>query len=391
MRIVYFDCFAGISGDMTLGALLDAGADEGQFRRELGKLKRVEFDLRISKVVKNGIQATDVTVIPKGDESHRRLDDVSAIIQSSDLSDKVKARSIDVFRRLAEAEGTVHGTTPEEVHFHEVGAVDAIVDIVGASILLEILGIEQVVCSPLPIGRGFVETAHGKIPLPAPATVELTKGIPIYPAGVEGELVTPTGAAIVRTLASSFGEAPTMTVQAVGYGAGKSEFPFPNVLRVLVGESADADLPSVERVSVVETNIDDMNPEFYEPVFDKLFAAGALDVYLTPVHMKKTRPGTLLSAICPVGRTNDIAEIILSETTTFGVRISTASRRCLERKWETVRTKYGDVRIKLGFMGDRLVSASPEYEDCKKAAESHGVPIRRVYDAAIAAYGARPG
>ena len=387
MRIAYFDCFAGISGDMTLGALLDAGADEAQFRRELGKLRGIEFDLRVSKVLRNGIQATDVQVLTSDEHPHRGLKDISDIISSSGLSESVKARAADIFRRLAEAEAAVHGTSPEEVSFHEVGAVDAIVDIVGAAIGIELLGIERILCSPLPMGRGFVETAHGKIPLPAPAALELLKDVPIYSAGIEGELVTPTGAAIVRTLASGFGDMPSMSVQAIGCGAGKTEFPFPNVLRILVGEaSAEAALPATDRVSVVETNIDDMNPEFYDLIFDRLFKAGALDVYLTPVYMKKNRPATLLSVVCPIERTDDIVHTILTETTTFGVRISRAYRRCLERRWETVTTSFGEVRMKIGMIGGAKVTTSPEYEDCREAAEAHGVPVRQVYEEAVARY-----
>ena len=386
MKIAYFDCFAGISGDMTLGALLDAGADEAKFRQELAKLQGIRFDLEIARVVRNGIQATDVRVLTDEGRHYRRLKDITKIINSSALSEAVKAQAIGIFRRLAEGEGTVHGTGPEEVHFHEVGAVDAIVDIVGASIGIELLEIEQVISSPLPMGSGFVEAAHGKIPLPAPATVELLRGVPVYSAGIEGELVTPTGAAIIRTLASGFGGIPSMTVRSIGYGAGKSEFPFPNVLRVLVGEAKSEAAVPTDRVSVVETNIDDMNPEFYDLVFEKLLAAGALDVYVTPIVMKKCRPAALLSAICPVDRANDVAGIILRETTTFGVRISQADRRCLERKWETVTTKFGEIRMKVGLLDGEPVTASPEYEDCRKAAETHGVAVRKVYEEAVAEY-----
>jgi len=391
MRVAYFDCFAGISGDMTLGAVLDAGVDEARFREELGKLEGVEFDLEVSKVVKQGIQATDVRVITGHEDHHRNLKDVSEIINSSSLSDAVKARAIEMFRRLAEAEGAVHGTSAEEVHFHEVGAVDAIVDIVGSAIGIELLGVEEVFASPLPMGHGFVEVAHGKIPLPAPATVELLKGAPVYDAKIEGELVTPTGAAIIRSLATSFGEMPSMKVESIGYGAGKTEFPFPNVLRLMIGEcccpSDVSDLSDLsDRVSIIETNIDDMNPEFYDSVMERLFKAGALDVYLTPIYMKKNRPANLLTAICPHEKTAEVSRTILEETTTFGVRISTASRLCLERKWETVSTKYGEIRIKIGLIDGEVVTTSPEYEDCRKAAEAHGVPVKRIYDEAAAAY-----
>lgn len=388
MKIAYFDCFAGISGDMTLGALLDAGADESLFRRELEKLQGIEFDLRIDKVNKNGIQATNVEVVIGEQHHHRRLRDVVEIISASALSDAVKSRAIGIFRRLAEAEGTVHGISPEEVHFHEVGAVDAIVDIVGASVGIELLGVERIVASPLPMGHGFVEAAHGRIPLPAPATVELLKGVPVYPTNVEGELVTPTGAAIVRTLASEFGGMPPMSIHSVGYGAGKADFPFPNTLRVLMGEMSE-ELPQSHEVSIVEANIDDMNPEFYDSVFERLFKAGALDVYLTPIQMKKSRPATLLSAICPAERVDEVARTILAETTSFGVRISHAERRCLDRRWETVATKYGEVRVKIGMLDGEPVTASPEYEDCRKASEACGVPVRRVYEEAVSVYHGR--
>jgi len=382
MRIAYFDCFAGISGDMVLGAVLDAGADEARFRQELARLA-IEFELQVSKVVKNGIEATDVRVIVPHEHHHRRLNDIKALIESSDLSQTVKTRSTAIFQRLAEAEGAVHGTSPEEVTFHEVGAVDAIVDIVGSAIGMELLGIEEVFCSPLPMGHGFVEAAHGKIPLPAPATVEILKCVPVYDAGIQGELVTPTGAAIIRTLATEFGDMSPMTLQATAYGAGKTEFPFPNVLRLMIGES---DGLYHERVAIVETNIDDMNPEFYDTVFERLFKAGALDVYLTPIYMKKNRPANLLTAICPIEKKDDISQVILTETTTFGVRISIASRRCLERRWETVTTRFGDIRIKIGLMGDKQITASPEYEDCRKAAEAHDVPVRTVYQEALRSF-----
>jgi len=390
MKIAYFDCFAGISGDMVLGAVLDAGVDEARFRQELAKLP-IEFDLQVSKVVKQGIQATDVRVIVPKEHHHRRLNDIKGLIEAADLSDAVKARSIAVFHRLAEAEGTVHGINPEEVTFHEVGAVDAIVDIVGSAIGLELLGIEEVCASPLPMGHGFVEAAHGKIPLPAPATVEILRGVPVYDAGIEGELVTPTGAAIIRTLATEFGELPQMTLQATAFGAGKTEFPFPNVLRLMIGEPCSqsdvSDRDKLQtRVAIIETSIDDMNPEFYDTVFERLFKAGALDVYLTPIYMKKNRPANLLTAICPIEKKDDVSQVILTETTTFGVRISIASRRCLERRWETVTTRFGDIRIKIGLMGDKQITASPEYEDCRKAAEAHDVPVRTVYQEALRSF-----
>lgn len=383
MRIAYFDCFAGVSGDMTLGALLDSGVDESRLREELGKLKGVEFELRVSKAVKNGIEATDVDVVFEESHHHRHLKHIVAIIEESVLSQPIKDRAIGIFRRLAEAEGSVHGTGPEQVHFHEVGAVDAIVDIVGASIGIELLGADRVVVSPLPMGHGFVKAAHGLIPLPAPATVEILKGVPVYPVDVKGELVTPTGAAIVRSLASEFGAMPEMSIKSIGYGSGKKDFEFPNTLRIIVGETSGIAAPS-HRVDIVETNIDDMNPEFYDTVFEKLFAVGALDVYLTPIHMKKNRPATLLSAICPPDKTPSVAETVLRETSSFGVRVTSATRYCLDRTWQTVSTEYGDIRVKIGKLHDEALTVSPEYEDCKSAARASAVPVRRVYEAAVA-------
>jgi len=385
MKVAYLDCFAGISGDMTLGALLDAGVDKDRFQAEIKKLSEVNFDLKIGKVTKNGIEATNVEVVTPHEHHHRHLKDIVQIIESSDLPDSTKAKAVRTFQVLAEAEGAVHGTSADHVHFHEVGAVDAIVDIVGSCILFEMLGVDRIIASPLPVGHGFVEAAHGRIPLPAPATVEILKGVPVYDAKVEGELVTPTGAAIVRALADGFGAMPTMSVESVGYGAGKTDFPFPNVLRVMIGESAE-EHPANEKVSIVETNIDDMNPEFYDSVFDRLFKAGALDVYTTPILMKKNRPAVLLSAVCPVEKIEHISEVILTETSTFGVRITSAHRRCLDRKWHTVSTKYGDIRIKVGLLGGREIVASPEYEDCRKAADAHGVSVQTVYKEALLAY-----
>ena len=385
MKIAYFDCFAGISGDMTLGALLDLGVDESAFRQELAKLGDLEYTLDIRKADKDGVEATDVHVLIAESHHHRHLKHIREIIRSGSLSPGIQERALRVFQLLAEAEGTVHGHSPEHVHFHEVGAVDAIVDIVGASILIEMLGIERVVASPLPVGHGFVQAAHGRIPLPAPATVEILKGVPVYDAGVEGELVTPTGAAIIRAIADSFGQMPPMTISRVGYGAGKTEFSFPNLLRVMLGETADAGKPPA-RTSVIETNIDDMNPEFYEFVMEKLFAAGALDVFLTPIQMKKGRPATLLTAVCPTDVTDEVARTLLAETTSFGVRITTAERRCMDRRWETVSTPYGEIRMKIGTAPGVPETASPEYEDVRQAAEARGVPIRWVYASAVAKY-----
>ncbi|MBI2844338.1 MAG: nickel pincer cofactor biosynthesis protein LarC [Armatimonadetes bacterium] len=390
MKTLYFDCFAGISGDMTLGALIDVGADPEKLRQSLSALEVDHYRIEIGRTVKQHVAATDVkVVVEQHPHRHRRLRHILQIIESSNLSVPVKETSGRIFRRLAEAESSVHGASPEDVHFHEVGAVDAIIDIVGTAICLDLLGNPKVASSPLPTFHGFAEGSHGVFPLPAPATVELSKGIPWRASDVEGELVTPTGAAIISAIASGFGPMPSMIVESVGCGAGKRDYNFPNVLRVMLGRESEA-LPGVERVTLVETNIDDLNPQFYDSVMDDLFAAGALDVYLAPIQMKKSRPGILLSALCPPDKSQAISRIILSETSTLGVRIQEIDRVCLDRRWEEVETKFGRIRIKIGELEGKVMHAAPEYEDCRSAAQQSGTSVKQVYDAAAAAYYSRP-
>ncbi|MHB9097824.1 MAG: nickel pincer cofactor biosynthesis protein LarC [Syntrophales bacterium] len=387
MKIAYFDCFAGISGDMTLGALIAAGADPELLREKLAGLGLGGYRIEWGKKMAGYIEATDVLVIldDRQPQHRRRLREILGIIHKAELSGRVKQTAEGIFRRLAEAEGRVHGHSPEEVHFHEVGALDAIVDIVGAALCLEMLGWPKIVASPMPTFHGYIKGAHGVFPLPAPATAEILRGVPWRKLDIEGELVTPTGAAIIRQIASEFGELPAMTVETVGYGAGKNTFSIPNTLRVMIGEETTlSTAPAC--VTVIETNIDDLNPQFYETAMERLFAAGALDVFLTPIQMKKNRPGTLLTAICDPGRAEAIAAIVLEETSTLGVRMSRWERLCLERRWEEVVTEFGIVRIKIGEQDGRVITASPEYEDCKKAAIEHGVPIRHVHESAVARY-----
>lgn len=386
MKTIYFDCFAGISGDMTLGALIGVGADAEKLKEALSTLKIDGYTLSISRKVKSHIEATDVDVVLEHHHHHhRRLNDILAIIEQADLSSWVKDTASRIFRRLAEAEATVHGSTPDEVHFHEVGAVDAIVDIVGTAICLDLLGRPEVVASPMPTFHGFATGSHGTFPLPAPATVELLKGVPWRKVDAEGELVTPTGAAIITTIASRFGDMPGMVITKTGYGSGKQDFAFANVLRVMLGEKS-ADLSGRAKVYVIETNIDDLNPQFYESAMERLFAAGALDVYLSPIQMKKNRPGTLLSVISPADKVNELSQVVLRETSTLGVRISEKERLCLDRRWQEVQTEYGTIRIKIGELNGEQINASPEYDDCKRAADEHKVPVKRVYDAAVAAF-----
>jgi pyridinium-3,5-bisthiocarboxylic acid mononucleotide nickel chelatase len=387
MKIAYFDCFAGISGDMTLGALIGAGADADRLRKGLAGLGVDGFAVEVGRRMAGPIEATDVRVILDDHHHphHRRLGDILKIIQDADLSERVKQTAGGIFTRLAGAEGKVHGHSPEEVHFHEVGALDAIVDIVGTALCLEMLGWPRVVASPLPTFHGYAKGAHGTFPLPAPATAELLVGVPWRKLDIEGELVTPTGAAIIRQIASGFGALPAMKVERIGYGAGKSTFGIPNALRVMIGEETAAASPA-ESVTVIETNIDDLNPQFYETAMERLFAAGALDVFLTPIQMKKNRPGTLLSVICDADKAESMAEIVLAETSTFGVRISRWDRICLERRWKEIATEFGTIRIKIGAKNGRTITASPEYEDCKRAAAEHGVPVRRVHETALACF-----
>jgi hypothetical protein len=384
MKIAYFDCFAGISGDMTLGALIAVGADPERLREGLSGLGVGGYRIEVGKKVTGPIEATDVRVVLDDSHGHphRRLNDILEIIRGAELSPRVKETAAGIFRRLAEAEGRVHGRPADEVHFHEVGAVDAVVDIVGTAVCLELLGWPKVIASPMPTFHGYAKGSHGVFPLPAPATAELLRGVPWRTLGIDGELVTPTGAAILVEIAAGFGSFPAMTVERIGYGAGKSDFGIPNALRVLVGEEASPDIPSWE-VVVIETNLDDMNPQFYETAMERLFAAGALDVFLTPIQMKKSRPGILLSVLCDPGREGALASIILAETPTFGVRMSRWERTCLERRWEEAATPYGVVRIKIGEKDGREITASPEYEDCKRAAAEHGVPVRQVYESAL--------
>ena len=376
MRLAYFDCFAGASGDMLLGALLDAGLDHAALQGRLARLKLPGWRLDIQPVTKNGLAATAVTVTVEGESPERTLSDITAIIHSSELFDAEKTLSTRVFERLADAEARVHGSTPAEVHFHEVGAVDAIVDIVGVVCGLALLGIEAVYVSPLPLGRGFTHSAHGLLPLPAPAVVELLHGIPVTGAEAAGETVTPTGAAILVTIAKSFGGIPPMHLDRVGYGAGRREAEYPNVLRVILGESEGA--ANHESLLLLETNIDDMSPQLYEHIFARLFAAGALDVWLSGVLMKKNRPGDVLAVLCRLQDEAVLSEIIFSETTTLGLRRQLVERRSLLRQMREVNTRYGTARVKVALAGERVLRLIPEYEDCRRLAEANGVPLREV-------------
>lgn len=385
MEIAYFDCFSGVSGDMTLGALLACGADEAAFRQALMGLSVPGYELRIQRVTRGGIAAIDVAVVVLEQDQGRHLSDIAALLDASTLSEAVRRQALAVFTRLAEAEAKIHGTTPEEIHFHEVGAVDALVDIVGSCLLLEILGIERVAMSSLPCGYGTITCVHGIMPVPAPATLELLAGFPVYSVDIRGELVTPTGAALLTTLADpeTAGQMPAMRIKTSGFGAGKKQFSpdRPNLLRVVIGETEDSTDPTSQTIAVLETNLDDQNPEGFELLMERAFAAGALDVFFAPVQMKKNRPATLVTVLCPPDKIEALAGVLFREGGTFGIRIREQTRLTLSRSWETVATRYGDIKIKLGTWQGEEVSASPEYEDCKRAALEHGVPLRFVYDA----------
>ncbi|OQY59513.1 MAG: TIGR00299 family protein [Desulfobacteraceae bacterium 4572_88] len=383
MKIAYFDCFAGASGDMILGALMDAGLDLESLKEELAKLRLSHFDLRKEKVHKKGISGTQAVVITEAEHEHRHLSHIEEIIGKSDLSASVKKKSIAIFRRLAEAEAKVHQTAVENIHFHEVGAMDAIIDVVGSVAGLDALGIEQTYCSPLHVGSGTVTCAHGTLPVPAPATAELTKGFPIYATGVRGELLTPTGAAILTTLSSGFGPMPAMISESVGYGAGNAEREIPNLLRVSIGETSD--FPNgcaTETVAVVETSIDDMNPQIWGYVTEKLLDMGVMDAFLSPLQMKKNRPGTLITVICSPEMVEKVAELLIRETTTIGVRWRMEQRIKAHRVIRTIPTQYGPIRFKMAQIGDEIVNLTPEYEDCKRVAIEKEIPLKQVMEEA---------
>ena len=396
MKIVYFDCFSGVSGDMALGALLACGADEADFRERLAALNVPGYELIIQRVTREGITATDVDVrLLEAEQGHgRHLSDIAAILESSPLPPRVRQNALAVFTRLADAEAKIHGTSREEIHFHEVGAVDAIVDIVGCCLLLDMMGVEAVAVSSLPCGYGTIKCQHGIMPVPAPATLELLRGFPVHAVDIRGELVTPTGAALVTTLADGAraGRMPAMHVLVTGFGAGKKQFKpeMPNLLRVIIGETEETADPTPQTVTVIETNLDDQSPESFELLMERCFAAGALDVFYTPIQMKKSRPATLVTVLCSTDKTERLADVLFRETGTFGIRTREQPRLTLERSWQTVSTPYGSVRVKIGRRGGEIVTVAPEYEDCKAAAIAQDVPVRTVSQSALRAYESTP-
>lgn len=385
MKTLYFDCFAGASGDMILGAMVAAGVDPNALREQLLRLNVDGFNINFETVDRSGLSATYARVETAHEHKHRHLSDIKKIIEGSGVSDTTKKLAIRIFTRLAEAEARVHNEPVDHVHFHEVGALDAIVDIVGAAICFDLLKIDRFVCSPLHVGSGTIQMAHGRFPVPPPAVVELLKGVPFYSTEIQGELLTPTGAAIITTVCHEFGPIPQMKTDVTGYGAGTRQYKdFPNVLRVMLGET-EVNGTTDERLWMIETNIDDMSPQLLGHVMDRAFEHGALDCYFTPVQMKKNRPGVLLSVLCETDKKESLLNLLFTETTTLGVRSYDVTRRALRRSMTRVETQYGPIDVKVAHLNGRIVNEMPEFEQVRTAATKAGVPLKVVEDAVRAA------
>lgn len=386
MKTLYFDCFAGASGDMILGALVGVGVNPHELREQLSLLDVSGYEIEFGTVHRSGLSATRADVRVAHEHAHRHLGDILKIIDASRLGDIVKTRAASIFSRLAEAEARVHDEPVEKIHFHEVGALDAIIDVVGAAIGFELLGVERFVCSPLHVGSGTVRMAHGLFPVPPPAVAELLRETPIYSTEISGELVTPTGAAIIKTVCESYGPLPLMKIEQTGYGAGFREYEnFPNVLRLMLGDDDSGAGETMERLLVIETNIDDMSPQLFGYVMEQALRTGALDCYLTPVQMKKNRPGVLLSILCRPQEREALTGLLFRETTTLGVRSFEVERRALERESVRVETPFGPIDVKVARLNGRVVNEMPEYEQCRAAAKLAGVALRVVENAARSA------
>jgi pyridinium-3,5-bisthiocarboxylic acid mononucleotide nickel chelatase len=384
MKILSYDCFSGISGDMNLGAMIDLGVDVTFLTGELNKLNFKGWELHVEKDQRHGISGTKVTIKQTHHEhEHRNLSDIKKIIHESSLDQKTKDLSMKIFNKVANAEATVHNIPVDEVHFHEVGAIDSIIDIVGAAICFNSLNPDAVFVSPLELGSGFVKCDHGTLPVPAPATAEIMKGIPVKTGGVNFEATTPTGAAIIATLGTYFNTATPFRINKTGYGVGHKENPsVPNLLRVFLGESEEP--VSGHDALLLECNIDDMNPEFFEHISEKLFIAGASDVYISGIIMKKGRPGNVLNVICEPGMGGIVKEIIFTESTSVGIRTIPFRKDTLSRKFEVIKTPYGNITVKRSFYNEKEVSCKPEFEECRKIAIEKGIPVKEIYNNTMA-------
>jgi pyridinium-3,5-bisthiocarboxylic acid mononucleotide nickel chelatase len=383
MRTLYFDCFAGASGDMILGAMVAAGVEPNHLREQLSLLPLSGYTINFETVNRSGLSATYARVEAAHEHKHRHLSDIKQIIEASALSDAVKQRAVQIFTRLAEAEARVHNEPIDHVHFHEVGAVDAIVDVVGAAICFDALQIDRFICSPIHVGSGMVKMAHGQFPIPPPAVTELLQGVPFYATDIKGELLTPTGAAIITTVCSDYGPIPRINTERSGYGAGTRTYSdFPNVLRVLIGETDDAGATD-ERLWMLETNLDDASPQIIGHVMDRALESGALDCFFTPVQMKKNRPGVLLSILCEGATDKEfLMQLLFKETTTLGIRSYEVTRRALQRSVVRVETPYGPIDVKVAHLDGRVVNEMPEFEQCRQAAANANVPLKAVEEAA---------
>jgi len=381
-KILYLDCFSGISGDMFLGSLLDAGLCLEQLNHILSRLNLTGYQLKVDPVSHYGIKGTGLKVISHEEQPPlRTLKDLENLLEKSSLADSIKVKSLNAFRLLAEAEAKVHGVAPQEIHFHEIGAIDTVVDLVGGTAAIEILNIEQVVSSPIPLGRGFIKIDHGDYPLPAPATAELlTRAeVPVYGTEVKAELVTPTGATLLNVLVDRYGEMPRFSLKALGYGAGEKDLGYPNFLRAWMGVLEDSPISYQETIDLIETNLDDLNPEITGFVMDKLLEAGALDVYYTPIQMKKNRPAVKISVLSLPGQRDKLMQIILRETSTLGCRVIECHKAMLSRLNREVMTPWGTVRVKVAVKDGEVLKFSPEFEDCFSISQREGLPLKEVY------------
>ena len=386
MKVLYFDLIGGASGDMILAALIDAGVPSEKLAEMLAGLKLDEFELKSSSISKNGFQATKVDILVGEQPPERHLKEILEVIRNSSLPVPIQNRAIRIFQNIASVEAGIHNKPIDQIHLHELGGTDTIVDITGALLALDFLEVTEIYASPIPLGSGFIEGAHGQIPLPAPATMGLLKGLPVRRTEIKAELITPTGAALLAELVNEFSPPPEMKVEVIGYGAGTRDLPVPNLLRVMIGESAETGEQIRERLILLESNLDDLNPEIYPYLMESLFNAGALDVCLVPIQMKKNRPGTQIQILTETQKAEEMRAILFKETSTLGIRQTQLDRYSLPRVTKEVLTSYGSIRIKVAGVGTDFQKASPEFEDCQKCARENDIPLQQVYQEAIKVY-----